>query len=46
MPLHISLREDLDRSAPTVISRLNSQFNELYRHKYGSGVAVQLCWAI
>lgn len=43
MPLHISLREDLDRGAPTVISRPNSPFTELYRQLAGR-VAAQLYW--
>ncbi|WP_076722038.1 iron-sulfur cluster carrier protein ApbC, partial [Cronobacter sakazakii] len=35
MPLHISLREDLDRGQPTVISRPESEFTTLYRQLAG-----------
>ncbi len=31
MPLHISLREDLDKGTPTVISRPESEFTAIYR---------------
>ncbi|EKK4083104.1 iron-sulfur cluster carrier protein ApbC [Cronobacter dublinensis] len=43
MPLHISLREDLDRGQPTVISRPESEFTTLYRQLAGR-VAAQLFW--
>ncbi len=43
MPLHISLREDLDRGQPTVISRPESEFTTLYRRLAGR-VAAQLYW--
>ncbi|RLM03113.1 Fe-S-binding ATPase [Gibbsiella quercinecans] len=43
MPLHISLREDLDRGQPTVISRPDSEFAQMYRQLAGN-VAAQLYW--
>lgn len=43
MPLHISLREDLDRGEPTVISRPDSEFAQRYRQLAGR-VAAQLYW--
>lgn len=43
MPLHISLREDLDRGQPTVISRPDSEFAGIYRQLAGR-VAAQLYW--
>jgi len=43
LPLHISLREDLDRGQPTVVSRPDSEFTELYRQLAGQ-VAAQLYW--
>jgi ATP-binding protein involved in chromosome partitioning len=43
MPLHISLREDLDRGQPTVISRPDSEFAEMYRQLAGR-VAAQMYW--
>ncbi|NUU67419.1 iron-sulfur cluster carrier protein ApbC [Enterobacteriaceae bacterium BIT-l23] len=43
MPLHISLREDLDRGEPTVVSRPDSEFTDLYRQLAGK-VAAQLYW--
>ena len=43
LPLHISLREDLDRGEPTVISRPDSEFTALYRNLAGR-VAAQLYW--
>ena len=43
MPLHISLREDLDRGTPTVISRPDSEFAEMYRQLAGR-VAAQMYW--
>lgn len=43
LPLHITLREDLDRGEPTVSSRPDSEFTELYRQLAGQ-VAAQLYW--
>ncbi|VTR16747.1 antiporter inner membrane protein [Serratia fonticola] len=43
MPLHISLREDLDRGQPTVVSRPDSEFAEMYRQLAGR-VAAQMYW--
>lgn len=43
LPLHISLREDLDRGEPTVVSRPESEFTEIYRQLAGQ-VAAQLYW--
>ncbi|AHF74342.1 Scaffold protein for [4Fe-4S] cluster assembly ApbC MRP-like protein [Candidatus Sodalis pierantonius str. SOPE] len=43
LPLHISLREDLDRGEPTVVSRPESEFTEIYRQLAGQVVA-QLYW--
>ncbi|WP_413741276.1 iron-sulfur cluster carrier protein ApbC [Sodalis sp. RH15] len=43
LPLHISLREDLDRGEPTVVSRPDSEFTDLYRQLAGQ-VAAQLYW--
>ncbi|MBV4412007.1 iron-sulfur cluster carrier protein ApbC [Enterobacteriaceae bacterium YMB-R22] len=43
MPLHITLREDLDRGQPTVVSRPDSEFTSLYRQLAGR-VAAQLYW--
>lgn len=43
MPLHISLREDLDRGTPTVISRPDSEFTAMYR-ELADRVAAQLYW--
>lgn len=43
MPLHISLREDLDSGKPTVVSRPDSEFAEMYRQLAGR-VAAQLYW--
>ncbi|MDI9843408.1 MRP family ATP-binding protein, partial [Pseudomonas aeruginosa] len=43
MPLHITLREDLDSGKPTVINRPDSEFAELYRQLAGH-VAAQLYW--
>lgn len=42
MPLHISLR-GLDRGTPTVISRPDSEFAEMYRQLAGR-VAAQMYW--
>lgn len=43
LPLHIQLREDLDSGSPTVISRPDSEFTQLYR-QLASVVAAQLYW--
>lgn len=43
LPLHISLREDLDRGQPTVVSRPDSEFTALYRDLAGV-VAAHLYW--
>ncbi|KZO32801.1 antiporter [Salmonella enterica subsp. enterica serovar Tennessee] len=43
MPLHISLREDLDRGTPTVVSRPESEFTAIYR-ELADRVAAQLYW--
>lgn len=43
IPLHLSLREDLDRGEPTVISRPESPFTQLYRDLAGR-VAAELYW--
>ncbi|MGP4123034.1 MAG: iron-sulfur cluster carrier protein ApbC [Sodalis sp. (in: enterobacteria)] len=43
VPLHISLREDLDRGEPTVVSRPDSKFTKIYRQLAGK-VAAQLYW--
>ena len=43
MPLHISLREDLDKGTPTVISRPESEFTAIYR-QLADRVAAQLYW--
>jgi len=43
MPLHISLREDLDAGTPTVAARPDSEFTALYRQLAGR-VAAQLYW--
>ena len=43
MPLHISLREDLDAGTPTVIRRPESEFTALYRQLAGN-VAARLYW--
>lgn len=43
MPLHITLREDLDRGQPTVVSRPDSEFTQIYRQLAGR-VAAQLYW--
>lgn len=43
MPLHISLREDLDRGTPTVASRPESEFTAIYR-ELADRVAAQLYW--
>ncbi|WJV55249.1 iron-sulfur cluster carrier protein ApbC [Pectobacteriaceae bacterium CE90] len=43
LPLHISLREDLDRGEPTVVSHPDSEFTSLYR-ELADRVAAQLYW--
>lgn len=43
LPLHISLREDLDCGKPTVISRPESEFTKIYRQLAGQ-VAAQIYW--
>lgn len=43
LPLHISLREDLDNGEPTVIRRPESEFTGLYR-QLANRVAAQLYW--
>ncbi|MCX8956496.1 iron-sulfur cluster carrier protein ApbC [Erwinia psidii] len=43
MPLHISLREDLDDGQPTVVRRPDSEFTAMYRQLAGL-VASQLFW--
>ncbi|QUG75096.1 iron-sulfur cluster carrier protein ApbC [Erwinia sp. E602] len=43
LPLHISLREDLDLGEPTVVRRPDSEFTALYRELAGR-VAAQLYW--
>jgi len=43
LPLHITLREDLDDGMPTVVRRPDSEFTWLYRQLAGQ-VAAQLYW--
>jgi len=43
LPLHITLREDLDAGTPTVVSRPDSEFAALYRQLAGR-VAADLYW--
>ncbi|PHM66062.1 ATPase [Xenorhabdus stockiae] len=43
IPLHISLREDLDRGEPTVISQPDSQFADIYR-EIAANIAAQMYW--
>ncbi|BDH45204.1 iron-sulfur cluster carrier protein [Salmonella enterica subsp. enterica serovar Choleraesuis] len=43
MPLHISLREDLDNGTPTVVARPDSEFTTMYRRLAGR-VAAQAYW--
>lgn len=43
LPLHITLREDLDAGTPTVIKRPESEFTARYRELAGR-VAAQLYW--
>lgn len=43
LPLHIRIREDLDRGEPTVVSNPDSEFSELYRQLAGR-VAAEMYW--
>ncbi|MCV5934248.1 P-loop NTPase, partial [Escherichia coli] len=43
LPLHITLREDLDNGTPTVVARSNSEFTDIYRQLAGR-VAAQMYW--
>lgn len=43
IPLHISLREDLDRGEPTVVSHPDSEFADIYR-QLASNVAAEMYW--
>ncbi|QKJ87827.1 Iron-sulfur cluster carrier protein [Paramixta manurensis] len=43
LPLHITLRQDLDEGEPTVVRRPDSEFTALYRQLAGV-VAAQLYW--
>ncbi|MDU4313865.1 MAG: iron-sulfur cluster carrier protein ApbC [Klebsiella michiganensis] len=43
LPLHITLREDLDKGTPTVVARPESEFTETYR-QLADRVAAQLYW--
>ncbi|MDR0806202.1 MAG: iron-sulfur cluster carrier protein ApbC [Enterobacteriaceae bacterium] len=43
LPLHISIREDLDRGEPTVIANPDSEYSQLYR-QVASKVAAELYW--
>ena len=43
MPLHITLREDLDSGKPTVVNRPESDFADMYR-QLADRVAAQLYW--
>ncbi|AKA39756.1 iron-sulfur cluster carrier protein ApbC [Yersinia ruckeri] len=43
IPLHICLREDLDRGEPTVVSRPDSEFADIYR-QLASTVAAEMYW--
>ncbi|HAX1982193.1 TPA: iron-sulfur cluster carrier protein ApbC [Escherichia coli] len=43
MPLHISLREDLDNGTPTVINRPDSEFTAIYRD-LADRVSAQMYW--
>ncbi|WP_446469509.1 iron-sulfur cluster carrier protein ApbC [Xenorhabdus stockiae] len=43
IPLHISLREDLDRGEPTVISQPDSPFADIYR-EIAANIAAQMYW--
>ncbi|STS83886.1 Scaffold protein for [4Fe-4S] cluster assembly ApbC [Klebsiella pneumoniae] len=37
LPLHITLREDLDNGTPTVVARPDSEFTDIYRQLAGRG---------
>lgn len=43
LPLHISLREDLDKGQPTVVSDPDSEFTQIYR-QLAAKVASELYW--
>ncbi|WP_387690338.1 iron-sulfur cluster carrier protein ApbC [Photorhabdus sp. RM71S] len=43
IPLHISLREDLDRGQPTVISNPDSEFTDIYR-EIAANISAQMYW--
>lgn len=43
IPLHISLREDMDRGEPTVVSHPNSEFTDIYR-ELAASVAAEMYW--
>ncbi|KGM26035.1 antiporter, partial [Photorhabdus luminescens] len=43
IPLHISLREDLDRGQPTVISDPDSEFTDIYR-EIAANISAQMYW--
>ncbi|WP_256121702.1 P-loop NTPase, partial [Klebsiella pneumoniae] len=43
LPLHITLREDLDNGTPTVVARSDSEFTDIYRQLAGR-VAAQMYW--
>ena len=43
LPLHITLREDLDNGTPTVVARPDSEFTDIYRQLAGR-VAAQMYW--
>ena len=43
IPLHITLREDLDAGQPTVVRRPDSEFTRLYRNMAAT-IAARLYW--
>ncbi len=43
LPLHITLRENLDNGTPTVVARPDSEFTDIYRQLAGR-VAAQMYW--
>lgn len=43
LPLHITLREDLDRGEPTVCCRPESQFTQIYR-QLAATITAQMYW--